>query len=305
MTWEIGLVLVGIATVFVLLVAEKLPSDIVALSALVFVALTGLITPAGAFQSFANEAPITVAAMFILSFALQRSGAIEDLGMKLRLMPRMSEGKLIVSLMVPVACISAFLNNTPVVVAFMPLVLGLAKYHQVSAGKLLIPLSFGAIFGGTCTLIGTSTNLAVSSLVKDKYDVGIGLFDIALPGLIMATVGVIYMALIGRHLLPTREPLSTLVDETTGRLYYAEIEVSPGSGYSGRTLAQTSWPRRGGFDPRGEEERPQVGARSHRVDPKGRRSDPGAVPPQDSPGAASRSKACRAQRQACRRERNR
>lgn len=243
MTWEIGLLLVLIALIFALMVTEAFPPDLVALSSLAFVALTGLITPAEAFQSFANEAPITVAAMFILSFALQRTGAIEDLANKLRLMPKMGEAKLLLSLMVLVAAVSAFLNNTPVVVTFLPLVLGLAKHHQISASKLLIPLSFAAIFGGTCTLIGTSTNLAVSALVQEKYDVTIGLFDITLPGLILATAGLLYMILIGRHLLPAREPLSTLVDDLAGRLYYAEVEVSPGSKWIGHPLARTELAR--------------------------------------------------------------
>lgn len=239
MTWEIGLILLLIAVVFALLVKEVLPSDIVALGALVLVAITGLITPAEAFQSFANEAPITVASMFILSYALQRTGVIEDLGVKLRLMPKMGEAKLIASLMVLVAGVSAFLNNTPVVVALMPLVLGLAKYHEVSASKLLIPLSFGAIFGGTCTLIGTSTNLAVSGLIREKYGVTIGLFDITLPGLVLATVGILYMVFIGRRLLPEREPLSTLVDDLSGRLYYAEVEVSQASGLDGISVSES------------------------------------------------------------------
>ncbi|HLS27779.1 MAG TPA: SLC13 family permease [Opitutales bacterium] len=239
MTWEIGLLLVIVFVVFVLLVREILPSDLVALGALVLVSFTGLITPAEAFQSFANEAPITVGAMFVLSFALQRTGLIEELGVKLRLMPRMGEKRLAFSLMVLVAGVSAFLNNTPVVVAFMPLVLGLAKYHQVSASKLLIPLSFGAIFGGTCTLIGTSTNLAVSSMAGSRYGIEIGMFDITLPGVVMATTGILYMTFIGRHLLPAREPLATLVDDASGRLYFAEVEASRKSGWLGRRLGET------------------------------------------------------------------
>ncbi len=244
MTFEIALVLAVIVVVFILLATEVIPPDLVALGTLVCVTLVGLITPAEAFQSFANEAPITVAAMFILSYALQRTGAIDELGAKLRRMPRMSEGKVLIAMMIPVAAVSAFLNNTPVVISFLPLVLGLARHHQISASKMLIPLSFAAIFGGTCTLIGTSTNLAVSGLVSAKYGIEIGLFDITLPGLILAAAGIAYMTLIGRHLLPKREPLATLVDEPAGRQYFAEVEVGAKSKWAGRLLRDTGLPSR-------------------------------------------------------------
>ncbi len=154
----IALFFLLILVVFVLFVTEVVAPDLIALGVLVLVALVGWVTPKEAFAALSNEAPVTVAAMFILSSGLQRCGAIEDIGRLLRRLPNMTELKLLVLLMVSVAACSAFVNNTPVVVALLPLVLGVARHYDVSASKLLIPLSYAAILGGTCSLIGTSTN---------------------------------------------------------------------------------------------------------------------------------------------------
>jgi Di- and tricarboxylate transporters len=239
MTLSIALVFLLILIVFLLFLWEAVPPDLVAIGVLVVVTLVGWITPAEAFLSFSNEAPITVAAMFILSAGLQRCGAIEDIGRMLRRMPHMTETKLIVVLMASVAACSAFINNTPVVVAFLPLVLGVARHYHVSASKLLIPLSFAAILGGTCTLIGTSTNLVVSSLARDRYNIDFGIFDIAKLGLLVAVSGIGYMALIGRRLLPDRESLASLVNSSPMREYIAEMLVAENSPLRGQRLEDT------------------------------------------------------------------
>lgn len=233
------LVFLLIVAVFVLFLTEIVPSDLVALGVLVFVALVGWVTPQQAFNSFANEAPITVAAMFILSAGLQRCGAIEDVGRLMRNVKKVTEVKLVVVLMTGVAASSAFINNTPVVVALMPLVLGVARHYDVSASKLLIPLSYAAILGGTCSLIGTSTNLVVSSMASSRFDIHIGIFDITGLGLIVAATGILYMALIGRHLLPNRESLASLVNATSSREYTAEVEILKGSRLAGTRLLDT------------------------------------------------------------------
>lgn len=239
MTLSIALVFLLILIVFLLFLWEAVPPDLVAIGVLVVVTLVGWITPAEAFRSFSNEAPITVAAMFILSAGLQRCGAIEDIGRLLRRMPHMTETNLIVVLMASVAACSAFINNTPVVVAFLPLVLGVARHYHVSASKLLIPLSFAAILGGTCTLIGTSTNLVVSSLARDRYNIDFGIFDIAKLGLLVAVSGIGYMALIGRRLLPDRESLASLVNSSPMREYIAEMLVAENSPLRGQRLEDT------------------------------------------------------------------
>jgi len=237
MTLEIALVLGITVLVFGLFVSEKLAPDLIALCTLVAVTLCGLITVPQAFASFANEAPITVAAMFILSTALQRCGAIEDMGRWIRRLPPVGEVRILLVLLLSVAAASAFVNNTPVVVAFMPLVLGISRHYDISPSKLLIPLSFAAIFGGTCSLIGTSTNLVVASVARD-YGVHFGIFDISGMGVITALVGIGYMATVGRRLLPSRVSLAALVGESRGtsREFIAELLVRPGSSLDGQRL---------------------------------------------------------------------
>lgn len=233
------LVFALIAVVFVLFLSESAPPDLVAIGALVVVVLVGWVTPTDAFAAFANEAPITVAAMFILSSGLQRSGAIEDVGRWLRRLPEVTEVKLIVVLMAGVGLCSAFVNNTPVVVALMPLMLGVASHFKISASKLLIPLSYAAILGGTCTLIGTSTNLVVSALARSRYNIDIGIFEITGLGVIVAVTGITYMATLGRHLLPDRESLASLVNEASTREYVTEMLISEKSRLAGRKLGDT------------------------------------------------------------------
>jgi di/tricarboxylate transporter len=228
-----------ILVVFVLFVTESVPPDLIALGVLVLVALVGWVTPKEAFSALANEAPVTVAAMFILSSGLQRCGAIEDIGRLLRRLPNMTELKLLVLLMISVAACSAFVNNTPVVVALLPLVLGVARHYDVSASKLLIPLSYAAILGGTCSLIGTSTNLVVSSLASSKYGIHLGIFDITGLGVLVALCGIAYMALIGRHLLPDRESLASLVGGLSTREYVTELLVTADSPLDGHRLDDT------------------------------------------------------------------
>jgi di/tricarboxylate transporter len=235
----IALFFLLILVIFILFVKETVPPDLVAIGVMVLVTLVGWISPKEAFASLSNEAPVTVAAMFILSSGLQRCGAIEDIGRLLRRMPRLTELQLLVLLMLSVICCSAFVNNTPVVVALLPLVLGVARHFDVSASKLLIPLSFAAILGGTCSLIGTSTNIVVSSIAHADYGIRFGIFDITKLGVIVALSGVAYMALIGRHLLPSRESLASLVGAISTREYVTELLVGADSPLAGHRIDET------------------------------------------------------------------
>lgn len=239
MTLAIGFVLLLCVAVFVLLAWEILPPDVVAMMTLVVVTLTGLITPREAFASFANEAPITVAAMFVLSAALQRSGAITDMGRKLARLPKLGPAKLMFCLIPVVGLSSACINNTPVVVALMPVMLSLAQQQGMAGSKLLIPLSYGAILGGTCTLIGTSTNLVVSSIAEQKYDIHFTLFEISGIGLVMLAMGTVYLAFIGHRLLPIRETLASLVETAGGREFVTELVVEPDCALIGKTVGET------------------------------------------------------------------
>ena len=166
MTWQMLIVFGLLAATFALMVWEKLSLDLVAMLAFSALLVTGILTPAEAFKVFSNDAAITVACMFILSAALERTGVIEAIGHRLNRLVGKSDWSVLLVVLPIVAVISAFINNTPVVVVFMPILISLAASRGIKPSKLLIPLSFASIFGGTCTLIGTSTNILVSSTAQ-------------------------------------------------------------------------------------------------------------------------------------------
>ena len=157
MTWEIGFMLVLLVVILAAFVWEKIPSELTAMSAFALLLVLGLLAPKEAMGVFSNSAPIAVGAMFILSAALEKCGAIDLIAGGLAKLPPMKLWMVMPILLIGVGSISAFINNTPVVVVFLPVVLSLARRIQVSPSKLLIPLSYGAILGGTCTVVGTST----------------------------------------------------------------------------------------------------------------------------------------------------
>lgn len=195
--WLTLAVLVGAVYLFV---TEKLSTDVVALLVMASLLVLGLVSPTEALSGFSSQATITVAAMFVLSAGLQRSGALEGLGEALA---RIRSGWLFALVMMAViAFISAFVNNTAAVAAFLPLVIAAAIAQRRAPSKLLIPLSYAAQFGGVCTLVGTSTNLLVNSLAIQSGREGFGLFEFAPLGVVFVGIGIVYMMLVGRFLLP-------------------------------------------------------------------------------------------------------
>ncbi len=195
--WLTLAVLVGAVYLFV---TEKLTTDVVALLVMASLLVLGLVTPTEALSGFSSQATITVAAMFVLSAGLQRSGALEGMGEALA---RIRSGWLFALVMMAViAFISAFVNNTAAVAAFLPLVIAAAIAQRRAPSKILIPLSYAAQFGGVCTLVGTSTNLLVNSLAIQSGREGFGLFEFAPLGIIFVGIGITYLMLFGRFLLP-------------------------------------------------------------------------------------------------------
>ncbi len=195
--WLTLAVLVGAVYLFV---TEKLPVDVVALLVLASVLVLGLVTPAEALSGFSSQATITVAAMFVLSAGLQRSGALQGMGEALARI-RWSWLFALVMMLV-IAFLSAFVNNTAAVAVFLPLVISAAIANRQAPSKFLIPLSYAAQFGGVCTLVGTSTNLLVNSLAIQSGREGFGLFEFAPLGVIFVAVGITYLMLVRRFLLP-------------------------------------------------------------------------------------------------------
>lgn len=235
--WSMFVTLGITLVVFVMMLWEKIPVDQTALLGLCALLLTGILTPEEAFQVFSNEAVITVAAMFVLSAALDRTGAIDQVGQWMNKLPAKNDFQLLCWALPIVALCSAFINNTPVVVVFMPVMIGLASRRGWASSRLLMPLSFAAIFGGTCTLIGTSTNILISATAHAHGEPALGMFELAPIGLILTAVGLIYLLTWGWKNLPNRETLSAILqDGVDSREYLTEAVIQEDSPLVGKTL---------------------------------------------------------------------
>lgn len=238
MTVEIMLVLGLILSAVILFATERLPIDLTAMILLGTLLLSGLITPQEAFSGFSNPATVTVAAMFILSAGLFRTGAVNILTGLLTRLARVSFLLLVVVLMLVIGLLSAFINNTAAVAVFLPAVLAIARDTGLPAGRLLIPLSFAAMFGGVCTLIGTSTNILVSSMAEQHGLPPFGMFEMSAMGLIYFAAGSAYLLLAGIWLIPGRaveagrEPLFGHGD------YLVEVVLEADARSVGKVLAR-------------------------------------------------------------------
>ncbi|MFM2135418.1 MAG: hypothetical protein RL021_818 [Bacteroidota bacterium] len=232
---EIMLVIGVLSVVLVLLSSGRYPADLITLGMLVFLIVSGLLTPAEAFAGFSNDYIWMLASLFVLSGALQQTGVMDLLTAQLLKQARARVGRLTLLIMSTVGLTSAFMNNTTVTAIYLSPVLSVARRMHVSASKLLMPVAYASILGGTCTLIGTSTNVAVSGyLVRNGYP-GIGMFEMLPVGAALFLVGVIYMVLIGKRLLPDHIQES-YAEEFGLREYVSEIVVSPGSPLIGQPV---------------------------------------------------------------------
>ncbi len=204
MTLEIGIVLAVLIGAVIMFATERFPVDVVAIIAMSILVLTGVITPTQGVSGFSNSATVTVAAMFILSTALFKSGAVVTIGNQMAKLFQYNYWLGICCTMLVVGIISAFINNTPVVAIFIPILVGAAAKSNISVGKMLMPLSFASMFGGVCTLIGTSTNILVSGIAADNGLEPFSMFEMTRMGVIFFGVGMIYMLTIGIRLIPNR-----------------------------------------------------------------------------------------------------
>ncbi len=224
--------------------------DVVALAALAAILALGIVPlddrvsedgtlSRGLFSIFSNGAPMTIAAMFVLSAGLERTGAIDALGRLFSRLAGKSMLRVMFVMMTMVAILSAFINNTPIVAVFLPIVLAHARLENLSASKLLIPLSFASILGGTCTLTGTSTNLIIDGVAQENGLEPFGMFELAKLGVIYGVIGFVYLLTIGRKLLPERSALSQLFDPGEAREVLTQFQVEPGSPLVGKTLVES------------------------------------------------------------------
>jgi di/tricarboxylate transporter len=216
--------LVALAAV-ILFMTEWLTVDLVAMLIIVALVITGVISPNEGLEGFSNSATLTVAFMFVLSAALLKTGALQMLAgqMSERFRARPKQATLL--LMLLVAVVSAFINNTPVVAVFIPIVGRIAATAKINPAKLLIPLSFASIMGGMCTLIGTSTNILVSGIAEEAGLPGFSVFTLAPVGVVILAIGVIYLTYLGDQLLPTREAEESLAEQFALHDYLAEILI--------------------------------------------------------------------------------
>ncbi|WP_420576513.1 SLC13 family permease [Ekhidna sp.] len=225
MTIDMWITVGVILLALVLFVTERFSVDVIGIGILVLLVFSGVISPEQGVMGFANSATLTVAAMFVLSDALLKTGIISRIAPWFGDLLRKGYKKSVLILSTGVGGISAFVNNTPVVATFIPIVSNAAKSQKMSPARYLIPLSFGAILGGTCTLIGTSTNLLVSGIAKDEGLEGFFMFDLAPLGLVFFAVGIVYLMLFGKKLIPEREMNQKARDEKISD-YLCEIIVT-------------------------------------------------------------------------------
>ncbi|MGK7958779.1 MAG: SLC13 family permease, partial [Crocosphaera sp.] len=221
-----------------LFVVEWFPSDIVAIIVALLLTVFGLVTPEESISGFSNSATMTVMAMFILSAAIARTGAISIISDLLLKWGGKRPESQILTLGIIVGPITAFINNTAVVAVFLPIIEEWCSQQKVSVSKLLIPLSYAAILGGMITVIGTSTNVLASGLSEQLGYGTFSLFQFTKLGLITFTIGLIYLAFLAPPLLPSRKKCSDnlLVQNYGLKDYMSEILIPPNSNLVGKTL---------------------------------------------------------------------
>lgn len=240
-TADMGICLGLMAGAVVLFVWEKIPADVTSLLLLGALLATGVLEPRDAFVVFGNEAPLTVAAMFVLSAALLKTGGLDLLAGGLARTAGRSEWRSLVMIFLIAGASSAFINNTPVVAVLMPVVLRHARNHNIPASQLLMPLSVAAVLGGCCTLIGTSTNLVVHGMMQARGMEGFGMFSLAWVGLPLLAIGTVYTLIAAPKLLPRRETLTSLLTPEERRPTLVQVIVPRGSALIGRPLAEIPW----------------------------------------------------------------
>ncbi|MFO7687514.1 MAG: SLC13 family permease [Desulfobacterales bacterium] len=222
---SIGIVTIVLIATLVLLITEKLPVDLTAIGIVVVLILTGILTPLEAVSGFASPAVITVAAMFMVSQGLIRSGAVGFIGQKVIALSRGNSKLAMLVIMLIVGASSAFINNTPVVVLFIPIVLSLSCELSFSPSKFLIPVSYASILAGTSTLIGTSTNIIVSDYSASRGYGALGMFELTALGVPIALLGIVFLLFAAPLLMPShRSPVCEL-KEGVRRRYLAEFHI--------------------------------------------------------------------------------
>lgn len=232
------LVLAILLISIVLFASGRFRVDLVSLGILVALGITGLVTPAEAFSGFSNPAVITVAAMFVMSAGLTQTGALRPFTAQVLKIAGQGEARLVLTIMLTSAVFSAFINNIAATALLMPISIEMGKRSNLSPSKLLIPLAFGSLLGGVCTLIGTPPNLLANALLQQHAGQSFSMFDFTPIGITLLVTGSLFMAFLGHRLLPERKS-GTLTTAYQVKAYIAEVEVVSGSRVAGQTIASS------------------------------------------------------------------
>ena len=237
-----GYIALGVVLIMIVaLVREIMRPGLILFGALVVFMVADIISAEDALSGFSNKGMITVALLFLISEGVKETGVLNKMGAVILPKKRKPIPRLLMQIMIPVSAISAFLNNTPVVIIFGPMLKKWADKLSLPSQKFLIPLSYATIFGGTCTLIGTSTNLLVHGMMLDRGMEGIGMFELAKVGLFIVFFGFIYMNVFSNRLLPGEKiPRFSFPNDT--REYYFDLYLPPNSNLIGKEIEKRKLP---------------------------------------------------------------
>lgn len=235
MEWQTVVTLITLFSVLSALALTRVSADLVLMAALSFLLITGILGPADALAGFGNPGVITIATLYIVAAGLKETGAVQWIARLLLGHPK-TEKTAQLRMIAPTGILSGFMNNTAVVAMFIPAIQDWAQRLGVPASKLLLPLSYAAILGGTCTLIGTSTNLVVDGLLQSQLGINLGLFELAWVGIPLLVVGGVYLVLFASRILPDRGGVTEELDQV--REYGVEVEVMSPGPLVGKTIAQ-------------------------------------------------------------------
>ncbi len=215
---------------------EKVSVDLVTLGLLCVLVLSGILTVNQAFAGFGNEVIIMLGSIFVIGAALRETGVLDQLGHALARATGGHPGRVVAVMMTTVGGVSAFMNNTTVTAMFLGPVIGLARRLGISPSRLLMPLAFSSLMGGTCTLIGTSTNVAVSGAMVKMGMPAVGMFEVTPVGIVLLGLGLVYMIIIGMRWVPERDRADGQLDTAPMREYLAEVVIRPGSPLIGQEV---------------------------------------------------------------------
>ena len=233
--WAAIAIVIGM---FALFLREVFPVEVTALAGAALMLVLGILPQEDALRVLSNHAPWTIAAMFVIVGGLVRTGALDWVTQFAARHVEARPVATLTGLTLAIICMSAFMNNTPIVVVMIPVFMQLARQMRLSASKVMIPLSYLAIFGGTVTLIGTSTNLLVDGVVRAQGLEPFGIFEITPLGIVLSLIGIAYLFLFARRALPDRDSMSMLLGDRAKMKFFTEVAIPEGSALVGRRVEE-------------------------------------------------------------------